>query len=121
VPDLAPTTVPRLGTNYVLTASNGAFNGVGLIVHGLSNLNSSFGPLPVDLTAVGFAGCRLQVSLDASLLLVLIGGAGMQSAAVPNNAALGGMQLFSQVLVLDQVAPNGNGGVSNAVHAVLGS
>jgi hypothetical protein len=121
VPDLTPTTTPRLGNSYVLTASNGTFGGIGLIAHGFSNLTSSFGPLPVDLGVVGLTGCRLEVSPDATLLMVFGGGIATQTVNVPTNPALSNTKLFSQVLVIDANTPNGNGGLSNAVHAVLGS
>lgn len=120
-PDLTPTTTPVLGTNYVLTLSNGAFNGIGVIAHGFSNTNSLFGPLPQDLTSIGFGGCRLEVSTEASLLLLINSGTATNTIGFPNDPGLAGIPLFSQVLVLDSLAPNGNGGVSNAVHGVLGS
>jgi hypothetical protein len=121
VPDLAPTTAPRLGNSYVLTISNGALSGIGFLAHGFSNTTSAFGPLPADLGAVGYPGCRLEISPDATLLVVLAGGTSTQSIGVPNNALLTNLPLFSQAVVIDALAPNGNGGVTNAVHAVLGN
>jgi len=119
--DLAPTTTPHLGTVYTLTANNGAFSGIGVVAHGFSNLTSSFGPLPASLAPVGFAGCRLEVSIDASVLVVFAGGTVAHTINVPNTPALSNLPLFSQLLVVDALAQNGNGGVSNAVHAVVGS
>lgn len=119
-PDLAPTTRPVLGTNYQLDLTNGAFSGIGVIAHGFSNSVSLFGNLPLDLTNLGFGGCRLEVSTDAVTLLVLVNGAANQTFAFPNDPSFTNLQLFSQVVVLDNTSPNGNGGLSNAVHAVLG-
>jgi len=121
VPTLQPTTRPVLGGTYTLTLGNGPAAALGVLAHGFSNTSSLLGALPVDLTLLGFAGCRLEVSPDASLVLVVLGGTASSSVTVPNNAALTGLQLYSQVLVLDAAAANGNGGATNAVHAVLGS
>jgi hypothetical protein len=121
VPVLTPTTTPVLGSNYVLDTTNGAFAGIGIAAHGFSNTNWALGSLPANLSAFGFSGCRLEVSTDASLLLVFTAGTATNTLAFPNDPGLAGIPLFSQVLVLDATAPNGNGGMSNAVHAVLGS
>lgn len=121
VPDLAPTTLPQLGSTYTLDLTNGAFSGIGLIAHGFSNLQWTLGNLPADLSTFGFGGCRLEVSLDTSLLAVLNSGAASQSFTLPNNAAFANIQLYSQAMVLDATAPNGNGGMSNAVHGVFGN
>lgn len=119
-PDLAPTTLPQLGGTYQLDLANGSFSGLGVIVHGFSNSNWLLGSLPADLSSFGFAGCTLQASTDASLLLVVVNGAASVSMSFPNDPGLANVPLYSQVLVLDSLAPNGNGGVSNAVHAVVG-
>jgi hypothetical protein len=121
VPDLAPTTVPLLGSNYTLSLTAGNFSGVGFIAHGFSNQLALLGSLPLDLTPFGFAGCQLEVSPDALSLLVLVGGSASQSLAMPNTPALADLKFFSQCVVLDPSAPNGNGGLSNAVHGVLGN
>lgn len=117
---LTPTTTPVLGGNYVLDLGNGAFTGIGVVAHGFSNTTSLFGALPLDLASLGFGGCRLEVSTDITQLLVLVNGAASQTFAFPNNPAFANLQLYSQVVVLDSTSPNGNGGLSNAVHAVLG-
>lgn len=121
LPVLTPTTTPVLGTNYVLDLTNGAFAGIGVITHGFSNRSWLLGSLPADLSVYGFGGCRLEVSTDASLLLLINNGAANATIGFPNDPGLAGVPLFSQVLVLDSLAPNGNGGVSNAVHALLGN
>ncbi len=121
LPTLTPTTTPVLGSNYVLDLTNGAFSGIGVIAHGFSNMSWLLGSLPADLSTYGFSGCRLEVSTDASLLLLINSGAANATIGFPNDPGLAGVPLFSQVLVLDSLAPNGNGGVSNAVHAILGN
>lgn len=120
LPSLSPTTTPVLGTNYSLDLANGTFSGIGVIAHGFSNMTSLLGNLPLNLSSIGFGGCQLEVSTDASLLLVIVNGAANNTIALANDPGLTGVPLFSQVLVLDSLAPNGNGGMSNAVHAVLG-
>lgn len=121
IPDLNPASVPQLGSNYTLSLSSGSFNGVGFIAHGFSNQQMLLGSLPLDLSPFGFAGCQLEVSADALSLLILVGGSASQSLAMPNSTALANLQLYSQAVVLDPTAPNGNGGLSNAVHGVLGN
>jgi hypothetical protein len=120
LPSLVPATLPVLGGSYRLDLTNGTASGIGFLTHGFSNLFSPFGSLPYDLGAAGMPGCKLEVSSDASLLVVLTGGAASQLMALPNVPAAIGLQLFSQGFVFDPATGNGRGGVSNAVHAVLG-
>lgn len=117
---LTPTTRPVLGTNYVLDVANGTFGGLGVIAHGFSNTVSLFGNLPFDLASFGYSGCRLEVSTETTQVLVLVNGAASQTFHFPNDPAFANLQIYSQVVVLDSTSPNGSGGLSNGVHAVLG-
>ncbi|MFK7740008.1 MAG: kelch repeat-containing protein [Planctomycetota bacterium] len=122
VPTLAPASVPQLGTTYQLDLANGALSSVGVVAHGLSNLELQPGVgLPLDLAAAGIAGCRLETSAELLITEVLSSGAAQSLFVVPATPALVGVELFSQALILDAAAPNGFGGLSNAVHGVLGN
>ncbi|MBM4060769.1 MAG: hypothetical protein FJ265_06705 [Planctomycetes bacterium] len=76
--------------------------------------------VPADLSQFGLTGCRLEVSADATLLLLLAAGTATNTIPLPNTPSLTDLPLFSQALVLDSLASNGVGGTSRAVHAVLG-
>jgi hypothetical protein len=122
VPTFAATSLPVLGNNYNLTLTGAPAVSIGLVVHGLDNTEAAPGLyLPVDLTPAGIAGCGLEVRPDVLLVEVTAGGSFTHVVAVPANPALTGFALFSQTLVLDSAAPNGFGGMSNAVHGVLGN
>ncbi len=118
---LSPTTRPVLGTGYQLDLANAPSSSFGVFVHGLWNDTWGLGALPADLGPFGLPGCRLEVSPDASVLVVFPNGSGTQSLQLPNDPVFTDQPIFSQAFVLDLGAPNGLGGASNAVHARLGS
>jgi hypothetical protein len=121
IPSFLPTTVPQFGTNYTLTLSGAPALTVGVVIHGTDNLQLAPGIyLPFDLTSAGIAGCSLQVRPDL-LLTELVAGGFTHVLPIPNLPTLFGTQLFSQALVLDNQAPNGFGGLSNAIHGALGN
>ncbi len=122
VPTLAPTALPVLGTNYLLTCNGAPAVSIGVVAHGLDNLELSPGIyLPFDLGLVGIPGCGLEVRVDATAVELPAGGTFTHTFPVPNAIGLLGVALFSQVMVLDNLAPNGFAGMTNAVHAVLGT
>jgi hypothetical protein len=121
IPTFAATTTPVLGTNYQLTLTGAPAVSIGLVVHGLDNLELAPGiPLPFDLGIAGIAGCGLEVRADVTVVEVPSAGTFTHVFAVPSNPALTGIALFSQVLVIDGASPNGFAGMSNAIHGVLG-
>ncbi len=121
IPDLAPASTPVLGTNYNLTLTGAPAVSIGVVVHGLDNTQLAPGVwLPFDLSPAGIAGCGLEVRNDVLLVELPVGGTFTHVFPVPNQPALTGTGLFSQVLVVDGAAPNGFAGLSNAVHGVLG-
>lgn len=121
IPALAPASLPVLGTNYQLTLNGAPAVSIGVVVHGLDNIQFAPGIyLPFDLTVAGIAGCGLEVRQDATLVELPVGGTFTHTFPVPNNPALTNTGLFSQVLVIDGASPNGFAGMSNAVHGVLG-
>jgi hypothetical protein len=122
VPTLQPASLPQLGSNYTLTLTGAPAVSIAVVVHGLDNLQFAPGIwLPFDLTPAGIAGCLLEVRPDALLTEIAVGGAFTHLLTLPATPALTGTGLFSQALVVDGAAPNGFGGMSNAVHGVLGS
>jgi PKD domain len=94
---------PRLGNPLIVTLSNLAQN-LALYWWGFSSTNSSAGSLPIDLQALGAAGCLIHASLDASVLLTGSNGSATFVFPLPNNASLLGTQFFTQGLSLDPVA-----------------
>ncbi|MBL8756559.1 MAG: hypothetical protein JNK15_24910 [Planctomycetes bacterium] len=121
IPTLAAGSTPVLGTNYLLTAAGAPAVSIGVVIHGLDNLELSPGVyLPFDLGLAGIAGCGLEVRTDITVVELPVAGTFTHTFAVPNNPGLTGIALYSQVLLLDSLAPNGFGGMTNAMHAVLG-
>ncbi|MCA8977361.1 MAG: hypothetical protein KDC98_21745 [Planctomycetes bacterium] len=117
---LTPTTTPVLGSNYVLDIANGPAATSAFMTHGFSNLSWQLGSLPADLSPFGIGGCQLEVRPEATTL-ILVTGTGTQTLTFPVVASLIGQAIYSQAVVLDATAPNGICGMTNAVHAVLGT
>jgi PKD repeat protein len=103
---LVNTTHPQLGGVLSVNVSNMQF-AVGLMILGLSNTISGFGPLPVDLTALGMPGCPLRVSLDATDAVIGAGTSATWNFAIPNSAPLIGMLLYNQCANFDTINPFG--------------
>lgn len=97
---LLPATLPRLGQTLFVIVDNLPVN-LGLMITGTSNVNSSLGPLPLDMTPFGITNCFLRASPD--LLTTLVGGGGTASwsLAIPNTPQVLGVQLWQQPLVFD--------------------
>mgnify|MGYP000920364052 CR=1 FL=1 len=87
---------------------------VGVIVVGLSNTTSVFGPLPADLGQVGAPGCLLRVSPDATGVVSSVPPATtvVWNFGIPTTATLSGAVAYSQMAVYDPLA--------NAFSAVMG-
>lgn len=120
-PSLTPTTTPVLNSNYTLDLDAYGLTTTAIVVHGLDNLQLAPGVyLPLDLGFASLGGCQLEVSLNATITQAVTGGAMTTIVPIPANPNLSGQELYSQCFVLDLLAPNGFGVMSNAVHAVLG-
>ena len=85
---------------------------IGIMIAGLSNSVSAFGPLPLDVTLIGIPGCFARVSLDGTAVVAGAGGVANWLLPIPAQANLAGFQLYTQCLVLDPPV--------NAFGAVLG-
>ena len=94
------TSLPRLGSNAVVDFDNLPVS-VGLVLLGLSNTSSPFGPLPIDLTVLGAPGCSGRVRPDVRLLLVGSGNAATWTLPIPNQPALLSLQFYAQGVVID--------------------
>ncbi|MFO1077730.1 MAG: hypothetical protein U1E73_08385 [Planctomycetota bacterium] len=120
LPALTATTTPVLGTTYTLDLSNGPASTFAFVLHGFGNLRWPLGYLPAELSAFGASGCRLEVD-PAITSVIAVSGTGQQLLPFPNNPAFANLQLYTQAAIFDAGAPNGTGGMTNAVHAVLGN
>ena len=89
--------MPIQGQSYNLTVRDGDANpGIAFLVLGLSDTTGPFGSLPTDLGFLGAPGCREHVSLDASVLVLLVNGGGSNTLAVPVNPAALGLRFHAQ-------------------------
>ena len=93
-----------------------------VMISGFSNVSSTAGPLPLDLSPLGLVNnCWLRVSLDANDALIGSSGSATYALAVPASPALAGLLLHQQAVVLDPAAGNPAGLVlSDAASAVVG-
>ncbi len=120
VSSLTPTGAPTLGGTLSIDVNNLPLN-VAVMCLGLSNTSSVFGPLPVDLTAFGAAGCFGLVSPDSNTVLIGAAGSATYILNVPNIPSLICTQIFNQAFVIDP-GVNALGGVmSDAGAGILGN
>jgi hypothetical protein len=117
---LVPEQTPRIRLKFTVRLFDLPMN-VALMMTGWSTTTSPFGPLPLDLGALGMPGCTGYVSPD---LVDFVTGTGNQATwrlRIPNDAAFIGAQFHQQALVFDQGA-NPLGAVeSDATTVVVGS
>ncbi len=99
-PGNVATSQPRLGQTATVSLTNLPQSAVFFMV-GFSKTNSSFGPLPVDLTPFGAPGCSGRVSPDAVVLLVGSANTATFNLAIPNTTAFLCQQFFTQGLSVD--------------------
>lgn len=97
---LLPATLPRLGQTLFVIVNNLPVN-LGLMITGTSNVNSSLGPLPLDMTPFGITNCLLRASPDFLTTLVGGGSTSSWSLAIPNTPQVLGVQLWQQPFVFD--------------------
>jgi hypothetical protein len=111
---------PRLGTTtHVVLQPLPQDNAV--LFFGFSNVNSAFGPLPLDLAAFGMPGCFGRVSPDIAVFVQGTGGSASHPLPVPNLQSLAGLLLHAQAFVFDAAAGNPAGlVVSDAATLVVG-
>jgi hypothetical protein len=122
VPGLAPApqSRPLLGTTLRLDATNLPV-GAGIMMLGLGNTASPFGPLPLDLTPLGMPGCAGRVSPDAQTFLFGAGGTAQFALTLPLNPVLAGTLFYDQVLVLDPGVNAFGATMSDATASLIGA
>ncbi len=98
------TPAPRIGQSSTITLSPVPAPAVAILLIGSSNtFSTSFGPLPLDLTAFGAPGCFGRVSDDVAQFFTIGSGSAAVPLAVPNDPFFVGVQLFTQAVVFDSV------------------
>jgi hypothetical protein len=121
--DAAPGSLPALGGILRLDLRQlPPAGGTLLLGAGLGISHAAGLPLPLDLGFAGMPGCDLWIGLGPTLSIqhgFPAGGAHRISLQIPNVAALGGLQLALQALVLDPGSPNGFATMSNAGIATI--
>ncbi|MEZ6037026.1 MAG: hypothetical protein R3F29_06065 [Planctomycetota bacterium] len=120
-PDLTANNSPSLGTTFQMAAANlDASTPIEIMIAGFSDTNGPLGPLPIDLSAIGFgAGCSLLVGNDVLFPFFGTGGSGTFDLPLPQNALFLGYQLYFQVSSFDSTAA-GSLVFSNGLATVLG-
>jgi len=103
VTSLNATALPRIGQTMTVDLVNLPAQ-VAVMMVGLSNTNSAFGPLPLDLTTFGMPGCLGRVSPDVTVLVT--GSPATFSFAMPGSPTLVGLRFYQQALVLDPLVAN---------------
>ncbi len=91
------TSAPRIGQTVTLTFSPVPTPAAGILLIGSSNtFSTSFGPLPLDLTAFGAPGCSGRVSDDVLQSFGLGSGALNFGVNIPNDPFFVGLSLYTQ-------------------------
>jgi hypothetical protein len=121
VPTLTPLALPVLGQMVMVQIDHLPMD-LALLFTGLSNETSPFGPLPIDLGALGMPGCTANVSPDVTTAVAGGGSSATWSFVVPSSPPLFGLRLYQQALVLDPNSGNPLGAVmSDAAALILGT
>lgn len=106
-PTSTSTGLPVPGQLLTMDVVDAPPNSAALLLLGLSRTQYAGGPLPLDLSVLGAAGCNLYVSVDASILVTIdASGRGSYPFVAPNGFQ--GFEFFTQWAVLD-LAANGFG------------
>lgn len=111
--------LPQLGSTLNVTMNNLPLSAC-ILLTGLSNTMSSFGPLPLDLAPFGAPGCPARVSADSTLFLFGAGNTATWSFPIPAMPYLSGLKLFNQALVLDPGFNGLNAVMSDAAGFIFG-
>jgi hypothetical protein len=109
-------TVPTLGGTLALTTTNYPVSAV-LGIQALSLTRNDPG---IDLTPFGMGGCLRFTGLEATIVVVPVGGQTVYSMAIPNDPGLQGLPLNSQTYAF---APGANAAgviASNGVGTIVG-
>lgn len=92
---------PLLGQRFEFTLSNLPPAHSTLIGFGWSNTQWLGAPLPIDLSGIGFVGCRLLISPDIVYAAFNWGGSVTWALDIPNQPVLIGVRFFNQGAAID--------------------
>lgn len=114
-PTLFFTGTPNLGQTFDIVCSNLRISSIGIWIYGYSATSAGGVPLPVDLSLIGFPGCSLYVSAEASEPYATTNSTqAVRPFTLPPVPSLATAELFVQNAILDPVAAGGlafsNGG-----------
>lgn len=115
IPALDAPGLPALGTTLPLQCTGLPVQpGAMFLVFGTGIARWGGRALPLDLDALGLAGCRLWIEPGTGTLVPHAGGTATVRLTLPASQALAGQRIALQALVLDGAAANGVGAVTNA-------
>jgi len=115
--------LPRIGTTFtalLMNTGTNPFANFPFLVIGESNTSWGSGPLPFGLGSIGMPGCTLYIRPTVSQLLFNQGGAATWSFAIPSDATLAGVSLYTQGAVMMPAANPLGLVVSNACTMQIG-
>jgi hypothetical protein len=113
---------PRLGTTMRMFLGDLPIDAA-FLFHGWSTTTSSYGPLPLELSAFGMPGCTAFNSVDLRAVQLVTGTAGHaeRTVSIPLAVVLLGVRFHQQAMVLDPVAGNPMGAVmSDSTTGIVG-
>ncbi|MBK8099451.1 MAG: hypothetical protein IPK26_20270 [Planctomycetes bacterium] len=121
-PVLEAASLPVLGATFSLEIRDvPAGTPVCLLAQGLSATTFGTFTLPLDLGPFGLTGCRLEIAVDVSDVVVVNGTVANLSYSIPNTPSLTGLPLFAQGVVPDVGAGNGIAAMTRAGLGVIGN
>jgi hypothetical protein len=119
-PQIGNNTLPYLGQTFEITLTDALPNNFVMLFAGWSNVNSTYGPLPLDLTFLGAPGNTLYASVDFKAQFITdANGAATLPIGLPPNPALDGRHLYFQWYVDDPTANLRGLTLSNAGDALM--
>ncbi|MBK8099385.1 MAG: hypothetical protein IPK26_19935 [Planctomycetes bacterium] len=121
VPALRQVTAPIHDSNFDVRLTNVPSNpGVAFVVTGLSRTANGALPLPIDLVALGAAGCQGYLSLELTQLVIAASGTANSTLTIPNLGWIIGLELQQQAFVIDPGVNALGATVSNALRLRIG-
>ncbi|MCX8228395.1 MAG: hypothetical protein OTJ44_00400 [Planctomycetota bacterium] len=119
-PQIGNNTLPYVGQTFEITLTDALPNNFVMLFAGWSNVNSTYGPLPLDLTSLGAPGNTLYASVDFKAQFITdANGAAMLPIGLPPNPTLDGRHLYFQWYVDDPTANLRGLTLSNAGDALM--
>lgn len=117
--NLQPLSTPQLGGVFAFTLNHLPQDSAVLII-GLSNMYSTFGPLPLDTSPFGVPGCFVHVSPELFIPLTGSGNTATFAFGIPPFPGLQCLQFYIQASVTDQAANPAGVVLSDAWAGIVG-